>query len=637
MVGPKNALYAEESAEVEVLNANLAKLKALTKKIQGSMSRLNASGQVVQEAIGPIYSNTQQLQTTTRNIDRVNEAIERLRQPLDAKGREEGIIRAGPQASGLPQYLGAIRRVDKALSDLTVTNLRSNQQAISDFDNLLLTGVTQLQEVFRSTLREDAGQIEPLHYLTKAIPFPTIPADKIQQLSQVAAAMSSTAAQSARYGRNDSDAAAKAYIEVRGQYMADSLKSQSMAAISTSKRRTMDAGIYREQTSGVNYYADALEGMILAEFASISQVFRGQDAGRILTQTSQPSMTVLTNTFRELNGVIKARIMQDFPLSYEIIDKVTPISYRVESKTGQLRPQFQEALRPIRESARLSLTEVLIQTRTRVEKTGTLPNDGSVIPMVQETCLRLRALAIFDRPLNALLSSVGDGGWKINPSANAASNTSLPLQLTPSAENPTLTSHYMLDLVDTLLNALEARAMQPGSLNTSTLQGSFLLNSVVLIKRAVAKDADLSRYLAISPHNERLNLWSKKAAKIYMAKWDDVALELFDQVSSKSGSAGQRTSGSALDSAQIVKSLSSKDKDKIKDKFKNFTSQFDELVARHKALHMEPETRGLLAKDIQSKLGALYVKFWDRYHEIGKGKVAKYSKTEMAQMLASLA
>ena len=636
MVGPKNAVYAEESAEVEVLNDNLAKLKALTKKIQGSMTRLDVSGQVVQEAIGPIYSNTQQLQTTTRNIDRVNEAIERLRQPLDAKGREESIIRAGPQASGLPQYLGAIRRVDKALSDLTVTNLRSNQQAISDFDNLLLTGVTQLQEVFKSTLRENGSQIEPLHYLTKEIPFPTIPADKIQQLSQVAAAMSSTAAQSARYGRNDSDAAAKAYIEVRGQYMADSLKGQSMAAISTSKRRTMDAGIYREQTSGVNYYADALEGMVLAEFENISQVFRGQDTGRVLTQTCQPSMTVLTNTFRELNGVIKARIMQDFPLSYEIIDKVTPITYRVESKTGQLRPQFQEALRPIRESARLSLTELLTQTRTRVEKAGTLPNDGNTIPMVQETCMRLRALAIFDRPLNALLSSVGDGGWKTNPSANAASNTSLPLQLTPSAENPTLTSHFMLDLVDTLLSALEARAAQPGSLNTTTLQGIFLLNSIGLIRRAVTKDADLSRYLAISPHNERLNAWIKKGVKMYMKAWDGATSELFDQISSKTSSAGQRTSGSALDSAQIVKSLSSKDKDKIKDKFKNFTSQFDELVARHKALHMEPEIRGLLAKDIQSKIEALYAKFWDRYHEVGKGKAAKYSKAEMAQLLSSL-
>ena len=637
MAGPKNAVYAEESAEVEVLNANLAKLKTLTKKIQGSMARLDASGQVVQEAIGPIYSNTQQLQITTRNIDRVNEAIERLRQPLDAKGREEGIIRAGPQASGLPQYLGAIRRVDKALSDLSITNLRSNQQAIADFDSLLLAGVTQLQEVFEDTLRKGAGQIEPLHYLTKELPFPSMPADQNQQLSQIAAAMSSTAAQSARYGRNDSDAAAKAYVDIRGQYVADSLKGQSMAAISTSKRRTMDAGIYREQTSGVNYYADAIEGMVLAEFENISQIFRGQGSGSLLTQTCQPAMTVFASTLRELNGVIKARIMQDFPLSYEIIDKVTPISYRLESKTGQLRPQFQEALRPIRESARLSLTELLTQTRIRVEKTGTLPNDGNTVPIVQETCMRLRALAVFDRPLNALLSSVGDGGWKTNPSANSTSNTSLLLQLTPSAENPTLTSHYMLDLIETLFNALDARARQPGSLTAPTLQGTFLLNSIALIRRAVSKDPDLSRYLMISPHNEKFNAWNKKAAKLYTDAWAGAAKELFDQIVSKPSPSGQRTSGSALDSAQIVKSLSSKDKENIKKKFNAFTAQFDELVARHKALHMEPEVRSSLARELQSQFQAIYDRFWDRYHDVGKGKVAKYSKADMVQLLASLA
>lgn len=80
---------------MEVLYANLDKLRALTKKIQGSLSRLETSGKVVKEAIGPIYSNTQSLQITNTNIDKINEAIDRLRQPLTTKGREEGIIRAG--------------------------------------------------------------------------------------------------------------------------------------------------------------------------------------------------------------------------------------------------------------------------------------------------------------------------------------------------------------------------------------------------------------------------------------------------------------------------------------------------------------------------------------------------------------
>ena len=128
MAPQKNAAFAEESAEVQVLLASLTKTKDLTKRIGASLSRLDASGKIVKDAIGPIYSNTQQLQVTSRNIDRVNEQIEKLRKPLDAKGREEGIIRAGPRNSGLNQYLGALKRVDKALSDLTATNLRSNQQ-----------------------------------------------------------------------------------------------------------------------------------------------------------------------------------------------------------------------------------------------------------------------------------------------------------------------------------------------------------------------------------------------------------------------------------------------------------------------------------------------------------------------------
>ena len=64
MVAPRKAALAEESAEVEVLFANMEKLKGLTKKIQGSLNRLEAGGKSVTEAIGPVYGNTQRLQTT---------------------------------------------------------------------------------------------------------------------------------------------------------------------------------------------------------------------------------------------------------------------------------------------------------------------------------------------------------------------------------------------------------------------------------------------------------------------------------------------------------------------------------------------------------------------------------------------
>ena len=72
-----------------------------------------------------------------------------------------------PQSSGLSQYLAAMKRVEKALVDLNTTNLKSNQNAISDFNSLLSAGSGHLQEMFRSELKQHVAPIEPLHYLTK--------------------------------------------------------------------------------------------------------------------------------------------------------------------------------------------------------------------------------------------------------------------------------------------------------------------------------------------------------------------------------------------------------------------------------------------------------------------------------------
>jgi exocyst complex protein 7 len=62
-----------------------------------------------------------------------------------------------------------MKRVEKALVDLNTTNLRSNQNAIADFNSLLNTGSTKLQELLRGELSQHATPVEPLHYLTKGM------------------------------------------------------------------------------------------------------------------------------------------------------------------------------------------------------------------------------------------------------------------------------------------------------------------------------------------------------------------------------------------------------------------------------------------------------------------------------------
>jgi len=69
-----------------------------------------------------------------------------------------------------------------------------------------------------------------------------------------------------------------------------------------------------------------------------------------------------------------------------------------------------------------------------------------------------------------------------------------------------------------------------------------------------------------------------------------------------------------------------------------FNATFDELVARHKQFRMEKEVKKVLTEDLNKTIPPLYGKFWDRYHDIdkGKGKYVKYDKAQLAAVLASL-
>jgi exocyst complex protein 7 len=67
-VSPRQAADEEARAEVEVLNSRLERTSQLTKKIQASLTRLETSGRSVQDAIGPIYANTQKIQVLGRSM-----------------------------------------------------------------------------------------------------------------------------------------------------------------------------------------------------------------------------------------------------------------------------------------------------------------------------------------------------------------------------------------------------------------------------------------------------------------------------------------------------------------------------------------------------------------------------------------
>jgi exocyst complex protein 7 len=632
----RDAQFAEERAEVEVLLAEAAKSENLSKRIKASMARLESGAHVVKDAIGPVFTNTQELQTVNRNVDSLLDVIDKILASSEDKGREERIIRGGPGAVGLTEYLASLRRIDRTLSQMSTSNLRVNQQAIGDFNELLSQGNNMLQSLFRSLLTENIQPVEPLHYITKQLPFPTIPPETVSKLKSIEAFISSPPARDASYNQRESPSI-RLYCENRGPYLSSSLQNLSTASINTSKKKIADE-IYRHGTSGIGTYASGIEGIFLAEFHNISAIFPSGDWGIAFEATCRKALAEFAKTLRELNMHIKANLTTDCFLAYEIVEAVTNLSFRLDSKTGELKLPFAEALKPVRETAKSSLSELLDGIRRRISSMVALPLDGAAIPFTTEIMTRLQFMTLYTQALSSIMASLGDGNWTSPASAANSSSTSLPSvkSFDVGPDGNQLLAHYILDNLEALVTSLETKARLV--LKSKAVLGVFLANNVAVIDRMI-RSSDLAPVLKSSPTaSSKIDSWRKKGNQAYLDSWREPCSALMDVQYTNRGARPPSGSNGIIDSASVVKALGSKDKDAIKEKFKSFNTSFDDLSAKHRQLNMEREVRSQLGREVQAMIEPLYARFWDRYHEIdkGKGKYVKYDKGSLAAQLANL-
>ncbi|KAI1827986.1 exocyst complex protein exo70 [Xylaria intraflava] len=626
VVGLSNGRHAadeEARAEVDVLNSRLEKTTQLTKKIQVCLTRLEATGKSVRDVSGPLNGETKRLQILGNNIDAVIAAIEKLRQPADSKDDEENIIRQGPEKAGLSNYLNSIKRLNKALENMQTSNLRANQQTISDLQRLVKNGNTQLENSFDKLLRSETPRsIEPLHYITKDRPFPLLSQDVISKLSLMNSYVS---------GNSSADnSLVKIYAEVRGTYLSQTLVNLAYASVNTAKKTSHEA-IYRSGSNGIGMYARAMEGMFLAEYEHICNIFMRQDWGPAFQSTCQAPLAELARTLRELNNHIKAHLSTDCYLAYEVTEIMSGVSNSLDTRTGELKTTLAAALKPVRETAKMSLAELLDDTRRKVGAIQALPADGSPMPIVSETMERLQTMVDFLRPISSIMISLGDGGWKSVSSSNASTDATPSLaSFDIGADGKEIFAHYCIDTIDALMLTLEQKARM--LLKGKSVLGVFLANSITIIERMI-RDSDLRPLL--EGRLGTLDVWRKKAKALYSDACKDTSVHLFDVIHT---SRSQRPPSSSNESASIVKGLSSKDKDSIKSKFQTFNASFDELVSRHKIYNMEREVRQMFARDVQQILEPLYNRFWDRYHEVdkGRGKYIKYDKSSIAAVFLSL-
>ncbi|KAI5281487.1 exocyst complex component exo70 [Ascosphaera acerosa] len=371
--------------------------------------------------------------------------------------------------------------------------------------------------------------------------------------------------------------AVRIYGEVRGAYLSNSLSNLATASINTAKRRPSD-GPYKHGTNGIGVYASGVGAMVVAEDANVSAIFPVSQRARALEAACAPCLDDLHKTLRELNAHVKAHVMTDCFLAFEVLDIVSGLAADLGRRVGggggaQLRSRLTELLRPTRETCRSCLSEILAQTRQKAATTLALPSDGQTVPFVGELMATLVALTQYSEPLAEILRSIGDGKWKggssggggggggggngggggsgtdgtATPSPREAKAPQLPIFNTvvwgssndgssdsgsskesEDKKSTALLANYIADVLDVLLSTLEARARTVH--RSKLLLGIFLSNTVCVADRAVNGSSELAA-LVHAPGSavaSRLESHRKKALSVYLAAWREPSAFLLD-------------------------------------------------------------------------------------------------------------
>jgi exocyst complex protein 7 len=438
---------------------------------------------------------------------------------------------------------------------------------------------------------------------------------------------------SSRTGQGGQEASTvRLFADSRGRYISQSLSTSAAATLSTARKTNPDA-IYQRGNCGIGAYAKALEGMLSAELINIQAVFPRDEWGRVMLATAKPALNEFEKTLGDLNNHIRANLMTDAFLGFEVMELVSQLSSRLTSQAAELKKPLVDALQPIRTTAKSSLPKMLEDTRSRVQALASLSPEGGATQITVDIMSRLQALTSYLGPVVSLLGSFPEG--IVNPSSPVASTapsiSSFDVDMSMSSVDTQFFARYGGDTLENLVSALDSRGRL--LLKSQGVQAVFMCNNVAIIEGMIRASDLASLLVTVQP---RIDTWKSKHVKLYLNAWTPATSQLLDvQYTNR---ASRPTSGGHTDSASVVKGMGTKEKDNIKEKFRAFNTTFDDLVSKHRGYKMEKEVRSLLAREVQRVIEPLYGRFWDRYHEVdkGKGKYVRYDKQSLAAMFAGL-
>ncbi|KAI8072383.1 Cullin repeat-like-containing domain protein [Gongronella butleri] len=613
-----NAGTIDDDTDVNDLDNQLQKMNALSSKLSGILDSFDGRLLKLEASILPIHRSTQNLTRLASNIDDTLQVTDHIVQCLNMPSKEEGFILKGPDENDILPYLQAMGRLKDAVDTIDKSQLKSCEKAISQTKQLLKAGMLHLETLFRKWLTEVSSPIDSHALMEVEEIMPSSSAMK--QLSQLATYID-TSVTEIGYTVDFT----KPYADIRSEYMQKSLIPLCQSVQISEKHQGLS---YEKGSSEFLKYMECFLKMVKSECIFAKKILsNASQRSAALKATIQPSLVEFASAGRQLVAIAKRLPYNESVFVFDILEKYerdcVATWKQILAENSLDLPDMVDLMQQVIVTAIKGIHDFVEDVKGRRDA-GLMINlstDGTVNEMTSNALNYLKRIFIWRDMVEPLLIFIGDGGWNKPVSGTDVAYDKIKFgEATSMGE--ALLQKFLVDSLDQLCNSLQSKSR---GYKKPALATIFLLNNYNYILRQI-RSPPLNAIFDEATE-VKFGKLVKKQLDAYQESWKPCVENLMDVTYVRGGT--------------IKNALSNADRQMIKDKFKNFNMEFDEIWRTQTAYAVpDLDLRNQMIRDVKNVIVPMYGRFLDKYQNAdftkNHAKYIKYDKEKLEKLISKL-
>lgn len=602
-----------DEADVAVLNQNLIKSKELFTSISKSLNKISTKSSTASIKIKPILKDVNKLNDNRNQLDSGLNLLSEVSNYASETSKYESVLNNSIELIGLKKFIDTLARSKVLLKEMK-SNIKRFKGILINFENLIDKSELNLENYFQKVLKSNE-----------------LGTNKLNEIILIFQYFYS----SSMNGQSTID---KIFMRSQSMKLVETIKPHEEPTRPIKRNSNIP---YEKGSNGINRYNNEMIKAIKAEIGLLNDV-----GSRINLNASAKDMFILDIVRKVINesyaDVIgnfnkffgQSRVLNNDLLILETVENLNHFEKFLNVNNIDVRsfPIFNENYHQLINISSDIFRELIEYSENRVKSVEKL-TDLNATETVVELISRIRKLSEYNISLLKLINGMKLGSWlNLKPPVRFISvYTSVIPNINDDIDESApehLLSCFISDYIDSIIINIEIGLKADVSLKKS-MQGYFLIKNTILIETIINRSQQLFTSLG-NLGIERLNRLKKRFLKLFLDDWNYASYIIIrDMTTITTTNAVSGHSGSGM---------SSKEKEQIKELFKNFNESFEEALRNYERYNItDVNLRSYLSGEIKKLIMNAYFKLYDKYGSgeftKNKAKYIKYNKHQFEQIL----